>query len=356
MKLLLSFFLVLTYYSGLGQALQGRVLDAETGKPLEGASIYFNNSSIGSFTISDGSFSIQKPIDGELVISSIGYERIVLNVDIKEIKAKRFVFKLEKKEQSLEEIMIITDATRAEYLRYFRENFLGKTVEGKDCVIENLSEVYFIKPTNDSFGIVARSDVPLIVHNKKLGYKISFDLINFYYNGHSGISSFYGYTAFTDLDKNGSFEKVRSRNYLGSPLHFFRSLISGTLKENSFSLKLYTFDSTRKLGNFYGTIVSTIDGKEIMKRDTSNELYQLKWDGTLVVQYAKKQHVRVAPAGLFSTQPHHSPDSFLKLNGNEILVDKYGLVTNPMDMFTSGYWSMFKLGNMLPYNYPSIND
>src|SRR5205809_280605 len=65
------------------QVLRGKVIDKTTEKPLENASIFISNSSIGTTTSSTGEFTISKfPSDQfDLVISYVGFETKVIRID-----------------------------------------------------------------------------------------------------------------------------------------------------------------------------------------------------------------------------------------------------------------------------------
>ena len=61
----------------VGSVIRGSVADAENGKPIENAIVFFTNSYIGTSTTQDGEFilGMVPPGEYEMVISRIGYER-----------------------------------------------------------------------------------------------------------------------------------------------------------------------------------------------------------------------------------------------------------------------------------------
>ncbi|MBC7866498.1 MAG: carboxypeptidase-like regulatory domain-containing protein, partial [Gloeobacteraceae cyanobacterium ES-bin-316] len=207
------------------QNFAGRVLNEKDDTPLSGASIYINNTSIGSISNDKGEFFISNAISGDVIISSIGYERLVFKLNTKEAAGKWFVFKLAKKETMLTDVLILPDATRKRFLRLFTENFLGITEEADMSKITNLNAINFANP-NEKYAIKAYSDTPLIIVNKKLGYTIKFELVDFYFNENTGQSSFYGYTRYEEMGDKKRWKKNREKAYYGSTLHFFRSLIN----------------------------------------------------------------------------------------------------------------------------------
>ncbi|RYY69400.1 MAG: carboxypeptidase-like regulatory domain-containing protein, partial [Chitinophagaceae bacterium] len=317
---------------------------AETGQPLAGASLFINNTSIGTSSDADGKFAIPSVMAGELVVSFLGYETLLMPVVLKEIERKNFLLKLEKKEASLEELLIINDATRAKYLQYFKSVFLGQTEAANHSKIENIKDIYFIKPDNDPAGISARCETPLVVINKYLGYKIRFDIIDFYYNPDTHISSYFGYTSFENLQDPDKYKKRREQAYYGSSLHFFRALISDSLGNNHFTIKNIITDSTVRINGKYERASHQFSPRSHLQKDSSNENgYTFDWREELSITYKKDGKRNIShPAYVHSG---------LSKNAPRLLIDPFGIVLNPMHMFVSGYWSSLKVPNMLPYDY-----
>jgi hypothetical protein len=78
MKRIYLFLLFLFPFIGKSQtALKGQVLDAEKSTPIPGASVFLNNTSVGTVTNSQGQFELLIPAGRfDLIISSIGYETV----------------------------------------------------------------------------------------------------------------------------------------------------------------------------------------------------------------------------------------------------------------------------------------
>ena len=68
--------LLLSTFLSFSQSITGVVLDAQTRMPIESASVYFDNTTIGTSTNDKGEFEIEKGdhINATLVISFLGYE------------------------------------------------------------------------------------------------------------------------------------------------------------------------------------------------------------------------------------------------------------------------------------------
>ena len=83
------------------------------------------------------------------------------------------------KPEALKEVVIVKNGfSRKSMLNIFRAYFLGRTVAGKSCKIENEDEISFVYDYDNNL-LTASSSVPLLVNNEHLGYKIKFDLYEF---------------------------------------------------------------------------------------------------------------------------------------------------------------------------------
>lgn len=342
------------------QSISGKVLNEEDNSPIAGASVYFNNTSIGTLTSSDGNFYLPEAVDGELIISSVGYERLIYKLRITALKGKNFIFKLVPKESLLQDVLILPDATRRKYLQLFQENFLGVTEEAASSKITNLSDVYFVSVPNEKNSFKAMADTPLTIINNKLGYRIRFELVAFYLDQNTGQTSFYGYTRYEEMGDKKRWVKNRENAYYGSTLHFFRSLISDSLENEKFALHLVRTDTLpagpndpvglapRKMDVAWG-----IKAKDIVQKDSLTSSYKVSWQNKLMVQYLKepsgKSYLKSTRFISGGSQPGFR--SYLHLLADAIQVDKYGIVIDPTALYFSGYWVYEKAANLLPFNY-----
>ena len=68
------------------RALMGKVVDAESGQPLIGASLYWKNTTAGASTATDGSFSLKRVSGFEtLVVDYIGYDVVEMLIDSRDM-------------------------------------------------------------------------------------------------------------------------------------------------------------------------------------------------------------------------------------------------------------------------------
>ena len=163
----------------IGQTISGIVTDAKTGQPIETASVYFDNTTIGTVTNSEGYFSIDytDAVRSTLVISYLGFEKVFVSNyrTITELKVA-----LMPSASELETVYLNFDdgLTRRQKLRIFRKEFLGSTKFGSRCKILNEDDIY-LKYDDQENTLTASSSQPIIVENKALNYIVSFDITEF---------------------------------------------------------------------------------------------------------------------------------------------------------------------------------
>lgn len=362
MKYLLFYIIALwlnIFPSEAQQAFSGKVLNDESGQPIPGASIYINNTSVGTLSNTSGEFHIPDIIEGELIISSVGFERIIYKLNKNELGQRSFTFRLQPKQELLQDVMVMPDATRRRFLSIFRDHFLGITEEADMSKVTNLDAIYFVKPAGDKDGIIALSDTPLTIINRKLGYKIEFDLAEFYINEKVNRTYFYGFTRYNEMGDKKKWVKNRRKAYYGSTVHFFRSLINDQLEQEGYSIyKILGDTSTKKPGGQVTISSRGMDiaiaakASDIIKKD-SNDIYSASWGKKLMVQYHKK------PAGktylsqktMVTGALPNGFRSYLHTEEKVIRIDGNGLLLDPLKVFFSGYWIYEKAANLLPYNY-----
>ena len=350
------------------QLINGIVVDETSGLPLEGASVYFNNTSIGTSANAVGKFSLQLPnlLNAELIISGVGYERLVYTLPATIDLHRNYVFKLAQKEQQLREVLILPDALRRKYLSIFEQNFLGITEEASRSSIENRKDIYFTSG-DDNNTIRAYSDTPLVIINKMLGYKIKFELVDFSFDKGNGRTFYYGYTRFEEMGDKSRWQKNRRRCYYGSTVHFFRSLIANRLKEDAFKIYLIKPVSlsgdTNRVGNgvvkkVHGNqemaMAVSVSPDQIIMPDTSNiNNYILAFKGKLMVQYDKEAASKwyLKKNTFIQGNMPVGFRSYITIKSDFLQITSTGIVNNPMDVEYSGYWIYEKAANMLPFNY-----
>lgn len=356
--------------------ISGKVLAGESEKPLAGASVYINSSTMGTTTNEKGEFTLRGVTNGvyELVASFVGYEVVVYRAEIKSADL-RIIFQLKPKPTELRNVVVTTRELRERWLRIFRTNFLGVTQAAQKSSIRNEDEILFLD-AGTRRGVKAYSAAPLEVVNKELGYRIFFQLEEFYYDQDEGRTYFYGYSRFEELKENGKvparYRRNRERYYRGSTLHFFHSLIDSNSKEQGFLLldirrmAKDTAQGTKVDVSSGGSVIRVnqpsamnvgypVTAAQIFRKDTSTArlAYILEWKEILRVTYTKdpfpKAHLKRTTMMLGNLPLGVTSDVYML--ESPVYMDPNGSLYNPLAIQMSGYWSYEKLGSMLPINY-----
>ena len=230
MKIRLLLFFLLFSYVALAQAIQGTVFD-EQKKPLPGATVYLDGTTISTLTDADGKYYlvVKEKINSSLVISYLGYNSVFIANPFENNNQNIY---LSLKPEALKEVVIVKNGfSRKSMLNIFRAYFLGRTVAGKSCKIENEDEISFVYDYDNNL-LTASSSVPLLVNNEHLGYKIKFDLYEFSLKFYKKSiksqdvtrSLFLGTALFSEVINDDKVKLRREKVYQGSSMHFLRTL------------------------------------------------------------------------------------------------------------------------------------
>jgi hypothetical protein len=235
------FILVSLYMPAYNQIIKGTVTDSETQRRINFAYVYFNGTFVGTNSDKDGNFEIDisKYKSMPLTISAIGYYSVTISVVPRGKPVSVF---MKPKLYELNEVVINGKAHERERkvnLKLFSDCFLGTTKNAKDCQITNTADIRFISGHDT---LTAYSSNPILIDNKALGYKITYFLDEFIYDEKNESFLFVGNIIFNeDLsaeeEQKQIFDARREKAYLGSRMHFFRSLWNNELDSTKFNVK-----------------------------------------------------------------------------------------------------------------------
>ena len=240
-------FLILTCVSFSASAQEfitsGKITDSATSLPLAGASVFCQNTTLGTTSHSDGTFSLSLPNGGyDLIVSYTGYETQMIRIST--AHAANLSIVLKQKDKSLQEISIVgtneVPDGLAKYGKFFMTNFLGSDTNATQSVIQNPEalQFYFSKKRNR---LKVRAKEDLVIVNAALGYKIKFALDSFAYDYGPGLSVFTGFPFFEEMSGTdqqlATWKQNREKAYRGSRLHFLRSWYARTLEKDGFALQ-----------------------------------------------------------------------------------------------------------------------
>lgn len=395
------FLLLLLGTSFLTQAqvnIYGKVLDSN-GKPLRYAAVYLNNTTIGTTSTTNGAFLLSDVEHGyyTLVVSFMGYETTTYAINTTDL-ADEIVFKMVEKPTVLEEIVVKQknrwSGKRAYFLRQFKENFLGTSFNAQKNKILNQDVIKFTY--NEKEDILEASVIePLIIENRALGYKITYDLIHFKLEP-LGVT-YLGYTRFEEMQGNIRKQKKwrdeRILAYNGSVRHFLNATINkdtlsgfqveevklilnpdrptdeqieaaqnvikrkGNLQKNPL---VKNKELERQL-KYADSIMSKAHLAKwvniVIKPSVSIEDYLEEYDGELYLYSDNELRVRYMKE--YAESNYNNPAYFgkdhqvskLTLYDSEVLLSPRGTFHNPLDVLMEGYWAFEKVGDLLPVNY-----
>lgn len=404
-KLFLLFFLV-SVASNAQVIIKGSVVSFH-GKPLEGASVYLNNTTIGVYTDEEGNFEfILREGTYDIVVSFIGYKTIQHSLNTTK-NTNPLVFKLLPETTVLDEVFLKKTRYNNEWkynLSRFKQALLGRTVLAKNCKILNPKVLHFEYDTKTGT-LTAEIKEPLKIEHKGLGFLITYDMVDFTLEKNR--LSYLGYTKYENLSggkrKQKRWKQNRLKAFNGSRMHFVRSLRSQNLKEEGFVVNQFkrvlnadrpseeAIKKARQLIRLNGGLITF--GKKITNPKTPLDLAMITLEKARLPKYRDilyKQNVPYSDMILISKkniliqfedylsviytkepeEKNYMQNNFLNrrkaldLQTSAItmltktaILDPSGDIRNPLDIFSEGYWSYEQFADLLPldYNPPKKN-
>src|SRR5882757_5387387 len=240
------FFAVHTYAQSTQYVVTGKVIDAATKAPLQAASVFAQNTTLGTATDAQGNFKLTLPNGGyDLIVTFTGFETSAKRITTLDAGNNNIVFELKQKEKELQDVVVrssneVKDGWE-KYGDFFTENFIGKTANSKTCSIKNkeVLHFYFYKRSNR---LKVTADAPLEIANPAIGYNLKYSIDTFSYNYNTQISFYSGSPLSTEMQPENDAQKTswnekRLQAYKGSILHFMRSLYNKKLSEEGFEIQ-----------------------------------------------------------------------------------------------------------------------
>jgi hypothetical protein len=240
-------FLVLLLAVGQTTAqstISGKIIAADTRKPVAFANIFLANTSIGVSAKEDGSFMLRNIPEGQyqLVISSVGFEAHMRPFKTKDLPLQLEVV-LNPKVDELKEVVVGSYDKNGwdKWGDLFLQHFVGTSVFAQEIELVNKEVLRFrFDPQSEMLTVTTRDR--LIINNKALGYVLHYDLEFFEFDAKHLEFRFSGYPFFEEMSTPHSsvqerWERRRNDAYQGSLMHFMRSFYSNQLKEQGFEVR-----------------------------------------------------------------------------------------------------------------------
>jgi hypothetical protein len=349
--LLTTYLTVFIFHSFAQGIISGIVTDAETKLPLEGASVFAQNTTLGAVTKNDGSFKLYLNKGGyELVISFSGYTSEVINIEASGDRTLNL--ELKKEDKSLSEVVVkssneVLDGWE-KYGAFFIDHFIGATPAADSCILHNPEALkfYYLKRT-DKLKVLATE--PLRISNHTLGYTLQYALDSFiYYNG-SQLNSYRGNCFYTQMEgteeQQKAWSEARNKIYFGSRLHFLRSYFDSTLKQDGFTVDMLSVNDQTK----FDRLANPYDSSYYYFNDSTANA-ELWFPSKMSIIYTKQK-----PEPEYLEQMKLPGDvpaqiSYVHLL-DAIIIKPNGYFFDQRSWVNQGYWSWKNLADQLPYDY-----
>ncbi|WP_432709824.1 carboxypeptidase-like regulatory domain-containing protein [Pedobacter sp.] len=395
------FFLMLVSANVCAQSLSisGTVKDKK-GETLPGAGIYLSGYKTATVTNNDGKFVLGnlKPGNYNVLVEMMGFLPYTKNVIIAD-KAVSMDIVLSENTIQLQEVVIKVDPNRERYIALFKEFFIGKSPNAKQCKLLN---PHALRVDYDSKAktLIVKSNEFLVIENKALGYRLKYMLQFFEYNYETRIVYYSGLPNFEELKGANSRKKqwVKNREiaYYGSPQHFFKSLYQGKSREEGFVInKLVKLDNssrppdhvieaeisklkkrlqrTMRLGsaesdslNHWLKVkqmpkqISTLHRDEVLTdtlvKQEYRDLKTLNFKDDLYLIYTKEREstAYTNTSGHSITRPLDIPNyqiSIVHLLEGPVHFYASGGIFQPKAFLYEGFWAFEKIADMVPMDY-----
>jgi len=340
-----------TYYT-----ITGIVKDGAGKTPLQGASVYAENTTLGTATDAYGKFYLSLPNGGyNLIVSFTGYNTTDIRVS-NTTATTPLEIELSIKEKAMQEVAIVSNNEVKngwdKYGKFFLDEFIGTTPQAAACSVKNPETLkfYYSKRKNRLKVLAAE---PLLIENNALGYTIKYELDSFVHEYNATATIYTGYPLFEEMIAPDTviaakWQKAREDVYYGSPLHFMRSLYRQQLKEDGFELqwlkKIDDKDSMITVNDYYSSLGSSFsDDRLLLYLKPQEKIAGILYKDAEPDAAYLKENVDAPALFQFST--------FRFLSDEKLTVESNGFYFDPNEVSIADYWEWCKMANTLPFDY-----
>jgi len=349
--------LLICGYSFSQSHISGRVISSETGQPLAAASVFAQNTTLGTATDAEGNFKLYLPAGGyDIVVTFTGYQTESKRISMGEAGNDNLQFNLKQKEKELAEVSVVATGEVTDgwekYGSFFKDQFIGKTLNSQQATIQNPAALrFFYSKKRNRLKVLASE--PLLIENFALGYNIRYELDSFIYEYNTENAVYTGFPLFEEMktdsyDQKFKWAEARREAYKGSILHFMRSIYHRNLNEQGFEIqflvKINEKETAIKVKDFYGAL-------KYNKYD-SLQVVEIKPNQPNVAVLYK--HEKPAQAYLINNPGEPKDFQFSVLNfysGDPVTIEQNGYYYEQNDLAIASYWTWDRVANLLPYDY-----
>ncbi|GAB2705963.1 carboxypeptidase-like regulatory domain-containing protein [Mucilaginibacter koreensis] len=337
--------------------LSGKVINSKDNSPVSDVSIYINNTTLGTKTNTNGNFELKlnQPGQYEIIISAIGFERYSGTFIVTQNTTLAPIL-LTEKTTELAVVTIKPDANWERYYAIFKQDFLGSSDEAKDCRILNPDILSFDYDAAKR-ELTGSSPDYLIVENKALGYRLRYQVSSYGREYKTHIVYYEGTALFEELTgtapQKRRWEKNRLKAYLGSSMHFLRSVIAAQPDVEGFRvMRLIRPAATPEVPRPTQMLVSTpLDVNDYTRRTDQRGIFALKFKDYLYIMYTKKHDYNNAYKISDDQKDANHPVTIINFTDDHTLFDSNGIIMTPRTLLFEGVWGRTGVAALLPVNY-----
>lgn len=351
----------------------GVILDSASREPLAKASVFCQNTTLGTVSDQSGNFSLTLKSGGyDLIFTYTGYQTQTIRIS----ENNKLEVLMVKEEKSMGEVVLKNTYEVADgwtkYGDFFTKNFIGATPFAKQCVLTNPEVLKFFYYKRSNRLKVTATDA-LQIANYALGYNLRYQLDSFVWHYNTSLNSYRGYCLYTEMEGNDSLKAVWTKNrknaYEGSKLHFMRSYYDSTLVEDGWIVDLLDTKDNKKFNkidmydtNYYNVVAYTRDSLSFHQRDsitidtvihqvpTGQVEVEIFFPRKISITYTKKRPEPEYGKALGYTMSLPHIISYIDLKA-PIAIMENGYYYDQRDWVGQGYWSWKNVGDLLPYDY-----
>jgi hypothetical protein len=379
----------------ISASIFGTIKDQQSGAPIENVNVYIANSLFGASSDEQGYYRIDNLPAGvyNLIVSHVSYYLEEVEIVVDDKNSFNFDYLLLQKVYELPQLSVEgeEDDDWKDMFEIFSTNLIGVSKNSEKTTILNSYVINFQYDDDDI--LVASADVPLIIENKALGYKISYFLNSFEH----GIKNtkYSGMPVFEELEPEDSvqkneWEENRLRAYAGSLRHFLATIstnkkmtagkfsnvrviseiVSEVLFENhpdndedyllTYSDTLYVVKQGFNIIhlavlNFQPSkspLITLVNTNKFLYKGKTDIEYIFQFPKYLQIVYDREKEERqfLESIGNYTRLPDKQV-SAIRLNAPSVTIDHKGRHIGDVSIETFGYWSFERLADLLPNEY-----
>jgi hypothetical protein len=341
-----------------GYWISGQVLRSDNQAPLAGASVFAENTTLGTYTDSTGSFKMLLPAGGYTISATYtGFQTAVQRVSGSEKGPLTFVLSI--REKTLQEVAVVSTGEVKngweKYGKQFLDGFIGRSSNSEHCQITNPDQVrFFYSKRKNRLKVIANE--PVRIENKALGYVIRCELDSFVLDIQSGESMYSGNMVFEEMtDSSGTmraqWDSSRLYTYRGSILEFMRVLYQQQLATHGYEVGRIETKGSKAV---FSPVQKPYEWMNV-RHDSVMRVVRFSMNQSeLAVHYfldgPDEAYLKQVPG----KSPDYQLSKLLLKAGMEYTVEQNGYYYDQQEIILDDYWSWCKLADLLPYDYMPI--